>query len=80
MLERQFHMEGTVRRVVIDTVALTLLATDSNSAADKAREVLASYPGEHYIPGVSYAFIENRENGEVDVVNVRERTAVDQDT
>lgn len=66
----KYHMQGTVTRVVTDTVSLTVEAEGELQAYAIAEGVLRKFPDEHEEDGVSYCYIEHRDNGEPTSVDV----------
>lgn len=66
----EYSLVGRTKRTVVDTVSLKVIAVSREDAKEKARLVLEQYPDAHEVDGVSYCYIENRENGEPEVLSV----------
>lgn len=71
---KRFPLTASVRRVVIDTVSLRVAARNKEEAHDKAEKALMEFPGPHYVPGVDYCYIENREHKDNEVIEVKDRS------
>lgn len=66
---KRFHFLSKTRRVVLDTVSLSVDAENLNEAKANAIKVLEDYPkGNTYVP---YCYVENRETLESQVVSMR---------
>lgn len=66
----KYRLTGEVRRNVIDEVTLVVEASSEDEAREKATRVLNEYPKEHSIEGVSYVYVENREQLDATVVRL----------
>ena len=68
--ERPYPFVSVVRRVVLDNIRLTVRAENPKVAKEKAKKFLSEYPSKSYVEGVDYAFIENRENLDSEVLDL----------
>ncbi len=68
----KFVLSAKVKRVVIDTVSLHVEADNETDAHIKAYRVLDTFPDPHDEVGVGYCYIEHRENGPADVIEITE--------
>lgn len=69
---RKFALEATIKRVVIDTVSLHVEADNEDEAYEKARQTLSVFPDPVDVDGIPYCYIENRENCEAEIINIKE--------
>lgn len=69
---KRFPFVATVRRVVTDTVVLSVNARSLREATDKAQQALERFPAPHDVPGVNHMYIENRENEAGDILTLEE--------
>lgn len=63
-------MVAVVRRTILDNVRFTVRAKNPDDAYSKAKEFLAEFPNKTFVDGVDWAFIENRENLESEVLDL----------
>lgn len=68
----RFPLKAVTKRVVTDTVSVVVEAKTLDSAIDRARQALDKYPNEHEVPGISFCRVENRENGDVNILSIEE--------
>lgn len=66
----KYELEARVKRVVLDTITLSVVADSEAEARNKAYRVLEDYPEPHDEEGVPYCFIEDRENCESSITSV----------
>lgn len=59
---KEFYFTAEVKRLVTDTISLSVKADSLDEALQIADDVLQVYPEEHNLPGVGYVFIENRKS------------------
>lgn len=69
----KYKLQALVRRTVIDTISLDVEAKSPDEALSKATRVLESFPSEHSVEGCSYAYIENRQNQDSEVLEIESR-------
>lgn len=69
----KFAFEAVVKRVITDTITLNVEAKDELTALAKAEEVLRHFPEGHNVPGVDYCYIENRVNGDVEIISIEDQ-------
>lgn len=67
---RPFTFAAVVRRTVMDNISLTAWGLNPEEARERAREFLKDFPEKSYVEGVDYAFIENRENLDAEVLDL----------
>lgn len=70
MAERPFLFTSVVRRVVLDNLRFTVRASNPEEARDKAKKFLSEYPEATEVEGIDYAYIDNRENMDVEVLHL----------
>ncbi len=72
MADKPFHFAAVVRRTVMDNITLTVRALNPSEAHDKAKEFLREFPSPASVDGVIYGYIDNRENLDSDVLDLKE--------
>ncbi|QDP50560.1 MAG: hypothetical protein Tp1125DCM00d2C21254131_1 [Prokaryotic dsDNA virus sp.] len=73
----KYRFTSEVRREVLDTVSVNVLAESEDEAREKATRVLEQFPESHDIEGVDYVYIENREHLDTSVVRLIEEEGKD---
>lgn len=68
---KKYTFTGEVKRTVNDTITVAIYADDENEAALKARELLRIFPKPSAVEGVSYCYVENREQEDIDVRSLK---------
>lgn len=69
---RTYEATGIVKRTVIDTITVRVKVEDETEVPEKASLVLASFPKEHHQEGASYCYIENRDNVDTEVLEIKD--------
>lgn len=67
---KKFVFTGTVKRTVVDTITVAIYDEDEKSAKTKAKDVLESFP-KPCIKDANYCYIENREQENVEVLDIQ---------
>ena len=62
----KYRFTAEVRRELLDTVSVAVLASSEDEAHEKATRVLETYPEPHDVEDVTYVYTENREHLERD--------------
>lgn len=70
MAKRPYAFAAIVRRTVLDNIRFTVRAPNAEEARDKAEKFLSQFPDKTTVDGIDYAYIENRENMESEVVDL----------
>lgn len=69
MAERLYPFVAVVRRIVMDNMRFTVRADTVEEARSKAKSFLQDFPDASEVDGIDYAYIDNRENLDVEVLD-----------
>lgn len=67
---RPYSFAAVVRRVVLDNVTVSAWGANPEEARDRAKVFLSTFPEPTDGEGVDYAFIDNRENLDAEVLEL----------
>lgn len=69
----KFPLTAIVSRTVIDTVSIDVEADTEEQATEVARKVLKVFPRAYDQDGVTYCYIEHRDNAHGEVLEIGKR-------
>lgn len=69
-MNKKFAFSAVVSRVVTDDITLYVSAGSEAEARSKATEFLHDFPKESIVEGVSHAYIENREQSDIQITSL----------
>lgn len=69
---QKFALEAKTKRVVTDTVSLHVEAKNYADAVAIAERALSRFPDPHYEEGINYCFVEHRDNGPAEVLEINQ--------
>lgn len=69
----RFAFSALVAREVMDTISIDVEADTEEQAIEVVKKVLRSFPDRHSEEGVSYCYVENRDNGYGEVLEIAKR-------
>ena len=70
MAKRPFLFVAVLRRTVMDNLRFTVRADTLEQARAKAKEFVQDYPDPTEVEGIDYAYIDNRANLDVEVLDL----------
>lgn len=67
---KRYVLSGTVKRVVQDDITVAVWARSPQAALDEAEKFLGRFPDPTDVDAVDYAYIENRDTLEAEVLHL----------